>query len=759
MAPALVACTEPGCSGSYEDGYCNICGSPENAPTFTAAYPGAESAATGGPSTPTPVGSEHAEVTPAPAGPAVGAAPARAVAGGGGQVRASARRRIRTTRRARTSQLGMGLTQVPPVPYVDPASQIMQDAQLPEEKRVCPNCGAPVGRAVEGTDGPAEGRTEGFCPQCRSPYSFTPKLQPGDKVAGQYEVAGALAYGGLGWLYLAQDRNVADRWVVLKGLLNSSDQDALAAAIAEQQFLAQVEHPLIVEIYNTVTHEGQAYIVMEYVGGTSLKQLLKQRIVAAGAYNPFPVEQALAYVLEVLPAFSYLHDIGLLYCDFKPDNLIQVGDGVKLIDLGGVRRADDQESPIYGTVGYQAPEVAELGPSVASDIYTIGRTLAVLTFEFRGYQREFVDSLPPQGAVPVLQRYEAFYRLIAKACAPDPDDRFVSIEEMRGQMIGVLRQVVSTKDKVRPATQTAHSMYFDPPSAANDTLAWWDLPSLKPDDHDPMLDWLGTVREQDPLGRFEALRRAPEQTPEVLLDQARSAMRANRPDLVAQAANTMIEHDPWDWRAVWVIGLDGLARGEWDTARSAFGAVRDQVPGELAPRLALALTQEKSGDLAAAEAEYIACLRTDASYVDVSALGLARLRIARNEPSDAVAALDLIPASSREYARVQRIRADLMRRSGELTDIRAALAGMSSLSLGRRDRTAFEVEAYEAALQKVNQSGERTDVRIGEVPAVEKQLRQALEKSYRRLAGFTGDAEERQTLVDKANRVRPWTLL
>ncbi len=77
-----------------------------------------------------------------------------------------------------------------------------------------------------------------------------------------------------------------------------------------------------------------------------------------GVYDPLPVDQALAYVIEMLPAFQYLHDLGLVYCDFKPDNMIQVGDAMKLIDLGGVRRIDDDESAIYGTVGYQAPEVA-----------------------------------------------------------------------------------------------------------------------------------------------------------------------------------------------------------------------------------------------------------------------------------------------------------------------------------------------------------------------------------------------------------------
>ena len=146
---------------------------------------------------------------------------------------------------------------------------------------------------------------------------------------------------------------------------------------------------------------------MEFVGGKSLKNILKTRMTAnGGVYDPLPVDQAIAYVLEVLPAFQYLHDLDLLYCDFKPDNLIQAGDAVKLIDLGGVRRVDDMDSAIYGTVGYQAPEVAEVGPSVASDIYTIGRTLVSLATEFRG-NTSHVRRAPAAGrrrpAVPALR--------------------------------------------------------------------------------------------------------------------------------------------------------------------------------------------------------------------------------------------------------------------------------------------------------------------------------------------------------------------
>ena len=143
----------------------------------------------------------------------------------------------------------------------------------------------------------------------------------------------------------------------------------------------------------------------------------------------------------------YLHDLGLVYCDFKPDNLIQVGDAVKLIDLGGVRRIDDDDSAIYGTVGYQAPEVAQVGTTVASDIYTIGRTLVVLMMEFRGYQTRYVASLPPVERDAAVRRNDSLYRLIAKACAPDPADRFASVDELRVQLLGVLREVVAREDR------------------------------------------------------------------------------------------------------------------------------------------------------------------------------------------------------------------------------------------------------------------------------------------------------------------------
>jgi serine/threonine-protein kinase PknG len=641
------------------------------------------------------------------------------------------------------------------VAAVDAAAAVLKHPMVPEERRTCPSCGSPVGRSREGQPG----RTEGFCPTCRNPFSFTPKLQAGDVVGGQYVVAGAIAHGGLGWIYAARDRNVSDRWVVLKGLLNSGDPDALAAAIAERQFLAQVEHPLIVEIYNFVSHEGAGYIVMEYVGGTSLKQLLKDRMKAAGGtYSPLPVDQAIAFVIEVLPAFQYLHDLNLLYCDFKPDNIIQVGDAVKLIDLGGVRRLDDLDSAIYGTTGYQAPEVPQVGPTVASDIYTIGRTLMVLATEFRGYQSTYVASLPPLDETPLFQKHDSLYRLLLKACAPDPADRFLTADELRVQLLGVLREVVAL-EREGAAEHSTSSLLFDVPTVSDDTLDWQHLPTLRRDEGDPEAPWLRTVSIEDPAQRLDALDHALTSSPEVLLAIARAALEAGRYDRVDAAVQELLVDDPWEWRAVWMAGLVALARGSTADAQSAFNAVYGQVPGELAPKLALAFACETGGEAEVAEALYVTCARTDANYIAPAAFGLARIRSARGDIDGAVRALDLVPVTSRAFTQARRRRAGLLAESGGgLPSLAAALASIDDLTIDPVDRSRFRVDVLEAALSVVTAHGADLTVSIAGRPASEPALRDGLETAYRDLATHAASREERVHLVDQANSVRRWTL-
>ena len=170
-------CTQPGCTGTILDGYCDVCWSPAGA--APPAVAGVSSA--GVDSTPSTVSRASSRLASAPLGSARTAGATKVT-----------RRTGTSSVRLRTARLGAGLTTVPPQPAIDAATALMVDPQVPEDKRVCPSCGAAVGRSRQGQPG----RTEGFCPQCRNPFSFTPKLTPGTLVAGQYDVAGALAHGG-----------------------------------------------------------------------------------------------------------------------------------------------------------------------------------------------------------------------------------------------------------------------------------------------------------------------------------------------------------------------------------------------------------------------------------------------------------------------------------------------------------------------------------------------------------------------------------
>jgi serine/threonine-protein kinase PknG len=735
-------CTQPGCPGRIAaDGYCDTCGT--KAPTAAPPPKVAAAKKAAAPQSPAPP-----RPAPAPVGSTSGTLTTGSARSGGTRRTGST---ARTTSR-RTSGIGAGLIDVPAAPVVDPGSVVLADPIVAEDKRFCSNCGAPVGRARP--DAP-QGRISGVCSQCRHRFDFEPKLRRGEIIGGQYEVAGALAHGGLGWIYLARDKAVNDRWVVLKGLLDAGDEAAMRVAVAERQFLAELSHPNIVGIFNFVTDRGAGYIVMEYVGGRSLKQMLGARRAANGGKpDPMPVHEALAFILAILPAFSYLHSRALLYCDFKPDNLIQVADQVKLIDLGAVRRFDDPSADVYGTAGFQAPEIASAGPSVPSDVYTIGRTLAVLTLDFRGYQKQFEHSLPDPADHPALTRFDSFYRLLLKATAPQPDDRFQTVGELGEQALGVLREVVAIETG-KP--QAVPSSVFGPPPGDG------SVPSLVVDAADPAAGFLSSLGADDPRTVVAEIGRAVNAgtvapSAEVRLRLARALLDTGDRAGAAAQLDRVEADDPWEWRAVWLRGVAALAGGDLAAAAAAFDRCRSEVPGEVAPKLAAAITAERAGDLARAAALYDTVVTIDPNYV-AAAQGLARCRAAAGDVAGALAAYDRIPPTHRARSEAQVEAVRMLIGAGQFQEASDQLAAIADLEQHRRVQV--EAELYEAALKSVTNgtaaaAGSRS---LGGRPFTERSLRLGLEQALRRQARLAADPAERIALIDRANRERPLTVL
>ena len=812
------ACTDPACPGEFFDGFCDTCGRAE--PAGGVATPASTASARGG------TGASHtarqggyARVT----GRVTGARRPSAVSGGttpgttqgtaqgsGGSARTMRSRGSSSRRRA----LGGGLVQMPVEPSMDPLLLLMPDPRVPEGKAVCPSCGNKVNPEKR------------FCSNCGAEYDFKPSLKAGDVLAEQYEVRGPIAFGGLGWIYLAMDTRL-NRWVVLKGLLNSRDPAAAAAAVAERQFLAAVKHGKIVGIYTFVSRDGESFIVMEYVGGRTLKSIRRER-------GPLPPGEAMAFMLGILPAFGYLHEQGLVYCDFKPDNVMLEGDDVKLIDMGAVRRIGDPHGDIYGTVGYKAPE-ADDDPQAVSDLYTIGRALAVLAMDFdntgrsastlpppsellhtvpeaairavgftgplRAVQadgsplptwlrwsagsRSFAGTAPPgvvalpvllgpEGApatMPVLLQLplagnESFYRFLLKATAPDPDARFQSAEEMAGQLTGVLRETAS-RDGAIPAMDSAVFLSERPAPRHVRRLegAWRRLPELRLDPTDPAAAELFAARSAEPearAGLLAAASRARPESAEVRLRQAEAMIGDGNASLeaVMKPLDAALAIDPFDWRPDWYCGVFYLSQNRAAEAVECFDKVYGEIPGEPAPKLALAMALEAEGRGPEAAGLYDTVSRTDPALA-AAAFGLARCRLAAGDKAGAVAALARVPDTA-ALAAEARMAAVLALAEGEPAEAELRQAAELLAAMARDDVPRHEADAavaMQAARRLEAGSWTAGGAALLGVAPNPRALRARAEAALRACARLTDDRAARIGFVDRANAARARSLV
>ena len=670
------------------------------------------------------------------------------------------------------------LVSLPPVPADDHMVPVLDDPQVPEDKRFCPNpaCTRPVGRARNGQ----AGRPEGFCTQCGTEFCFRPPLGPGSLVGdGQFEVKGAIEHGGLGWIYRAWDRRVK-HWVVLKGLIDPEDPDKRQAAVAELAALADAKHRNIVTVHTVVTHphprtgKDVDYIVMEYLNGPSLKQLHQEH---RKDDSFLPVAQVCGFALEVLAALEHLHDRGLLYCDVSADNVIHSTVGVKLIDLGAVRRMDDLDGPVWGKRGHQDPQIATYGPSVVTDLYPVGRMMALLSFPFPGFLDD--DPIPSPDEVELLRRHPSFHGLLRRATNPDPQRRFASAAYMAEQLECVLREVRAHEEEQPFPVASA---LFGPelrvvgadsdafPTEVPDTVAAaLALPDPQVDPADPHAGLLAAISADSPDETERVLAQLPDPSLETRLRVVRARIELRRPE-VDDDLGMLDQEQPGDWRVDWLRGLRSLVDGDIEAAREKFAAVLDALPGEAAPKLALALCAERADTAELAAHYYEIVWRTDRSYVS-AAFGLARARFALGDGTGMAAALEAVPESSR-YGVTARLCAILARQRGgadgqpPVADFFAAAERLHTLDLDERRRELAIAEVLETALgwERAGRpwphgpAAPIPDTLLGH-PLSRPGVRDGLDAAYRELARLAPTQAERITLIDKANhhRNRSWT--
>ena len=204
----------------------------------------------------------------------------------------------------------------------------------------------------------------------------TPAGQDPSLVVGRYRILRTLGKGGGGQVWLAQDEHLG-REVSLKRVGGETDTDLLITrGLREARTLATIAHDHVVRVYDTFEHEGAPWIVMEYVPGPSLADLLTDG-------SALPVGTVAVMGAQLATALAAAHQAGIIHRDVKPGNVLLTDDSgsqAKLTDFGIARAQDDhqltQTGLVSGTAAYFSPELARgEDPSPASDVWALGATL------------------------------------------------------------------------------------------------------------------------------------------------------------------------------------------------------------------------------------------------------------------------------------------------------------------------------------------------------------------------------------------------
>ena len=265
-------------------------------------------------------------------------------------------------------------------------------------------------------------------------------------LAGRYEITGHLGEGGMAVVYRGR-RLSDDREVAIKVLREQYAHDTgfVARFEREAQAVSRLTHPHMVQVYDSGRDADVHFIVMEFVDGEDLKTLLRR----AGAV---PEDRAREIGAQVCDALAFAHGVGIVHRDVKPQNILLARDGrVKVTDFGIARALAasnlTETGTVLGSVQYLSPEQARgIGVARSADLYSLGVVLyeavtghlpfdgdSPITIAFK-----HVHEYPPvprrDDGVPVSRGTE---RIILKALAKDPPNRYRSAEEMREDLIGL----------------------------------------------------------------------------------------------------------------------------------------------------------------------------------------------------------------------------------------------------------------------------------------------------------------------------------
>ncbi len=299
-------------------------------------------------------------------------------------------------------------------------------------------------------------------------------LEAGKILANRYKVEKVLGQGGMGAVYLARDGSLGDKAVAIKEMrVTAADDKGQQAALKqfrqEAQFLANLEHPNLVQVSDFFTEEARHYLVMAYVKGQNLGEMLAAR---RGA---FPVGKVLEWGRQLAGVLHYLHtqETPILFRDLKPSNIMEDAAGnIRLIDFGIARSFNPEGVTAtflqgMGSAGYSPLEQYQGagGTDPRSDIYALGATLFhLITNRVPPSPVELVSENKP---MPSPRRWNPTLptnveQILLKMLAVRKDDRYQSMEQVRA-LLDQAAKNLQQEDESTEALGTAPSL--PPPSS------------------------------------------------------------------------------------------------------------------------------------------------------------------------------------------------------------------------------------------------------------------------------------------------------
>ena len=281
-------------------------------------------------------------------------------------------------------------------------------------------------------------------------------LSKGQKINNRYEIVKSIGEGGMANVYLANDK-ILDRKVAVKVLRGdlSSDDKFIRRFQREALSVSNLSHPNIVEVYDVGEEDGEYYIVMEYIEGKTLKQLLKKR-------ESLTLTEVIDIMTQLTDGISHAHESYIIHRDIKPQNIMIQDDGrIKITDFGIAMALNatqlTQTNSVMGSVHYLPPEQASgKGATVKSDIYSMGILMYELltgTVPFKGDNAVEIALKHMKDKIPSIRKQDpsipqSVENILLKATAKNPRNRYDTAKEMHEDLLNCLKEEHANDKKI-----------------------------------------------------------------------------------------------------------------------------------------------------------------------------------------------------------------------------------------------------------------------------------------------------------------------